>query len=387
VVRIFLSYASDDRASAEAIAVRLELENHNVFFDRDDLGSGSGYDQKIREEVESCDLFIFVVSPESVASGRYTLTELKFARQKWRNLGDHVLPVMARTTKIDNIPAALSALDILVAEGNLPAEVVARVARIAAVREAWWRRKPWLLVAASVAAVMLAMVLAYFAYGPGPKPDGAAKVEGPGVTATPTIVADECESLSELGHCDSELARKICAGQRETSALLDSGGDPVNGDVGDIPPAVHFYGAVNSTSESDATQLRTLMSNVKNWMARERLVLVPSTSDARVFNDANVAVADEYVSSDRLLVVSSQLNPPYEEAGVMIRAGDSSVYFGATKSVSVPFTLPENRFDLPYELHRAAIAYSRAQLATGAARKLELLNDAREAINRVCREP
>lgn len=132
LVQIFLSYASDDRSLAEAVAVRLKLENHNVFFDRDVLKSGHGYDQKIRQEVESSDLVIFIISPDSVSRGRYTLTELKFAKNKWRNLNGRVLPVMGRQTDIETIPAALAGLDILKAEGNLPAEVVARVAQFKA---------------------------------------------------------------------------------------------------------------------------------------------------------------------------------------------------------------------------------------------------------------
>ncbi len=73
-MRIFLSYASDDREVAEKIANRLELEDHTVFFDREGLQSGKGYDQQIRQAINDCDLLIFLISPDAVAGGRYTLT-------------------------------------------------------------------------------------------------------------------------------------------------------------------------------------------------------------------------------------------------------------------------------------------------------------------------
>ena len=129
-MQIFLSYASEDREIAEKIANRLELEDHKVFFDREGLKSGKGYDQQIRQAINGCDLLIFLISPDAVAGGRYTLTELKFAKKKWRNVTDRILPVVARETPPVDIPAVLSSLQMIVPEGNLEAEVVAQVAQI-----------------------------------------------------------------------------------------------------------------------------------------------------------------------------------------------------------------------------------------------------------------
>lgn len=144
--------------------MRLDLEDHDVFFDRQDLQSGRGYDKLIRQEVESCDLFVFLVSPNSITKGRCMLTELKFATQQRRNLNGRILPVMVRPTQLSEIPAALTALDILDADGNLAAEVVARIAQMAGAPEEDEdsRRLNRLMIAgASTVVVILAALIGY----------------------------------------------------------------------------------------------------------------------------------------------------------------------------------------------------------------------------------
>ena len=95
---IFISYASEQRAVAEEIALSLRGEGHQAFFDRSELPDGDAYNARIREAIRACDVLIFLVSPESVSEGRYTLTELRFAEEKWRSPAGRVLPVMARPT-------------------------------------------------------------------------------------------------------------------------------------------------------------------------------------------------------------------------------------------------------------------------------------------------
>jgi hypothetical protein len=57
-MRIFLSYASQDREAARAI------------------------------ELEESDLVVFLVSPDSVDAGSYTLTELEIAEKSWTQARD-----------------------------------------------------------------------------------------------------------------------------------------------------------------------------------------------------------------------------------------------------------------------------------------------------------
>jgi hypothetical protein len=125
--KIFLSYASEDKATAESIAFSLRDRGHTVFLDRDDLPAGENFDQQIERAVNDSDIFVFLISPDSVAEGRYTLTELRFARQKWRSPNNRVLPIIARKTPLERVPTYLKAVTILEPEGNVAAETSAAV--------------------------------------------------------------------------------------------------------------------------------------------------------------------------------------------------------------------------------------------------------------------
>jgi hypothetical protein len=126
-VKIFLSYASEDKAVAEPIAFSLRGRGHEVFFDRDNLPPGKGYDEHIESAVNDCETFVFLISPNSVEPGRYTLTELKFARSKWPSPDGRVPPVMVRKTPPELIPAYLKAVTLLVPDGNVAAETSSAV--------------------------------------------------------------------------------------------------------------------------------------------------------------------------------------------------------------------------------------------------------------------
>jgi hypothetical protein len=126
-MKTFLSYASEDRSIAESIAFSLRGRGHEVFLDRDGLQAGEGFDKSIEQAVNKSNIFIFLISPESVAEGRHTLTELTFARQKWPSPSGHVLPVRVRTTSRDQIPPYLKAVTILEPHGNVAAETSAKV--------------------------------------------------------------------------------------------------------------------------------------------------------------------------------------------------------------------------------------------------------------------
>ncbi len=125
--KIFLSYASERKALAEPIALALRSRGYAVFFDRDDLLPGETYHDQIDRSIAAADIMIFGISPESVGKGRYTLTEIKLARRKWRTPQGHVLPVVLAPTPVDLIPTYLREVSFLEAEGNLVAEVAAEV--------------------------------------------------------------------------------------------------------------------------------------------------------------------------------------------------------------------------------------------------------------------
>jgi hypothetical protein len=125
-MKIFLSYAHEQRPVAEEVNVSLSVRGYDVFFDRSNLKAGVGYDAAIQKAVEECDLFAFLISPESLEQGSYTLTELGFAKDKWKNPSGRVLPVMAKPTLNSKVDAYLRAVTILYPQGNVAAEVAAR---------------------------------------------------------------------------------------------------------------------------------------------------------------------------------------------------------------------------------------------------------------------
>ena len=87
---VFLSYASEDRAAAEAIKKELERAGIDVWFDRDDLRAGDNFSEKIKRNIEKCSLFMPVIS-------RHTLTLRKrFFFQEWRHAESVAMRVSRR---------------------------------------------------------------------------------------------------------------------------------------------------------------------------------------------------------------------------------------------------------------------------------------------------
>lgn len=130
-MKIFLSYASEDRTAAEAIHVALCSEGHDVFFDREDLPPGEEFNVRIRRAVECSDALVFLVSPQALDAHSYTLNELTIAEQTFKRASGRVLPVLLRQVDFDHAPAFLKSVTFLQTGGDLPAAVADAVARMA----------------------------------------------------------------------------------------------------------------------------------------------------------------------------------------------------------------------------------------------------------------
>lgn len=130
-MRIFLSYASEDRATADVVRLALQGDGHDVFFDREDLPPGEEFHARIRRGIEASDLVIFLVSSKALDAGSYTLTEISIAEKQWPKPHGRVLPVLLERVKVQELPAYLTAVTLLDTSGNVPAEVAGAVDRIA----------------------------------------------------------------------------------------------------------------------------------------------------------------------------------------------------------------------------------------------------------------
>jgi TIR domain len=149
-MRVFVSYAGEQRTDADRLALGLRQAGHRVFFDRDALGAGDDYDAAIRREVGKSSLFVYLVSRDSLRRGAYSLTELGYARKRWPTPSERVLPVMVEPVPIESIDAYLRAVSVLMPKGDLVAEVLGRVHAIAS-----RRRRRLLMTAAAVLLVAL----------------------------------------------------------------------------------------------------------------------------------------------------------------------------------------------------------------------------------------
>jgi hypothetical protein len=133
-MKIFLTYASEDKNTAERIYFALTGLHHTVFFDHASLPAGDDYNGRIREAILASDLMVFLVSDDSVAPSSYALTELALAQKKWPHPARAVLPVMVRVTDYERIPNYLKAVTILQPRGDLAADVAHEVANVADAR-------------------------------------------------------------------------------------------------------------------------------------------------------------------------------------------------------------------------------------------------------------
>lgn len=129
-MNIFLCYPSAERATADKVNLALLAQGHDVFFDRDDLPAGDEYHQRIGRAIEQSDVFIFLLTPDSLAKGRYTLTELNIAQAKWEHPAGHVLPVMIQPMPIKEVPPYLRAVTILEPQGDVAADVAHAVSQL-----------------------------------------------------------------------------------------------------------------------------------------------------------------------------------------------------------------------------------------------------------------
>jgi|GEM_PF-556950 len=134
-MKIFLSYASQDRAIADSINHALLDQGHDVFFDRDDLSPGEEYHNTIRAAIERAELFVFLISEYAIDPGSYTLNELDIAEECIKAVSGRLLPVMLRPMPLDKIPTFAKTVTLLESPGNITAATADAVYRISQRRQ------------------------------------------------------------------------------------------------------------------------------------------------------------------------------------------------------------------------------------------------------------
>lgn len=179
--KIFISYASEDRALANDINERLRQSGHDVFFDESNLKPSDAYDRVIQSQIAKSDVMLFLCSEYSLSPGRYTLTELEMAKAVWKAPQGRVLPILLGNTDFGDLPAYLKGLSAYRQKGD-PVSEITQMANDLVNRR---RRKRRLIWGGAIAAASLLAVGAYVT-GTQVKVVESDTIDKPSELATPT---------------------------------------------------------------------------------------------------------------------------------------------------------------------------------------------------------
>ncbi len=93
--RIFVSYSRANTGFVSGLINNLIAQGLSVWMDQRDIAAGQRWDSIIQQALQTCDVFIIVLSPESTASEN-VLDELSYAI----NEGKRIIPVLYRDCEI-----------------------------------------------------------------------------------------------------------------------------------------------------------------------------------------------------------------------------------------------------------------------------------------------
>ena len=101
-LRIFLSYAAADREYARKLRSLLSQRSNLYVFTLEGLSAGEAWESKLKDELSQCDIFIVLLSSNSVNS-KWVLSELGAA---WA-LNKLIIPVVTHAEVLSKIPMDL----------------------------------------------------------------------------------------------------------------------------------------------------------------------------------------------------------------------------------------------------------------------------------------
>jgi len=101
-LHVFLSYAAADREYARKLFNLLSQRSNLHIFTLEGLSAGEAWESKLKDELSQCDIFIVLLSSNSVNS-KWVLSELGAA---WA-LNKLIIPVVTNTEVLSKIPMDL----------------------------------------------------------------------------------------------------------------------------------------------------------------------------------------------------------------------------------------------------------------------------------------
>jgi TolB-like protein/tetratricopeptide (TPR) repeat protein len=134
---VFLSYASQDAQVAELIGESLRAAGIEVWFDRSELRGGDVWDQKIRQQIRDCALFVPLISANTAARGEgYFRVEWALAEQRAQRMARNrtfIVPVCVDSTPEGgaDVPEAFTRVQwTRLPGGKVPPQFPARIAAL-----------------------------------------------------------------------------------------------------------------------------------------------------------------------------------------------------------------------------------------------------------------
>ena len=99
---VFISYSRRDGEFVQGLVADLEARGKSVWIDTEGIAGGEVFPEAIQSAIEQSDAFVFVVSPDSVAS-RYCESEVEYALELHKRL----VPVLREPTADELVPEAI----------------------------------------------------------------------------------------------------------------------------------------------------------------------------------------------------------------------------------------------------------------------------------------
>ncbi|MEO0434720.1 MAG: TIR domain-containing protein, partial [Cyanobacteria bacterium J06656_5] len=105
---VFVSYSRVDADFARRLNEALQIQGKRTWFDQESIATGADFQQEIYLGIENSDVFLFVLSPQSVASP-YCADEVEYAE----SLNKRMVTVLHRPVDVENLHPVLAKLQWL----------------------------------------------------------------------------------------------------------------------------------------------------------------------------------------------------------------------------------------------------------------------------------
>ncbi len=105
---VFISYSRTDSDFARQINLRLQQTGKTTWFDQESIATGADFQKEIYKGIAASDNFLFILSPDAVAS-EFCKDEVQYAA----NLNKRFITVLWRDTELSEMPAQLAAIQWL----------------------------------------------------------------------------------------------------------------------------------------------------------------------------------------------------------------------------------------------------------------------------------